>query len=165
MIPVIPEHAQYGKLEELSSCWFRQARGQIAEEDKPRVVQGDGQAYFGCVNDSIIPRWGLRLDKTANHYETKYGKAQYILTNVKGKPKQIVFENHTFNLGGMKPRKRLQEMGLAQLPERINPKLRCLGTFKNGKPCTNEAWGETQRILNGELITVDVPYCGVCKND
>ena len=150
MIPLIPEHAQYGKLEELHFCWFRQAIGQIAEEDKPRVVQGDGQAYFGAVNDMSGCRWGLRLDKGLSFYEDKYGTAEKILTTTRGSPRYILFQNHKLELG-WKPTYQLRDMGATHLPYEIDPNLKCLGTFKNGNPCTRESRENSF-------------YCGVCIN-
>lgn len=132
---MIPDHPQYGSLEEHEDCWFRQAKGQIAEEDKPRVVRGDGNAYFGPMNDFNDCRWGLRLDKMLSYYEGKHGKAKCVLTTITDSPKYILFENHKYSLG-MKPTYRLRDLGVGSLPRQVDPELVCSQTFKDGRPCT-----------------------------
>ena len=139
----IPEHPLYGSLEEHEDCWFRQARGQIPEEDKPRVSQGEDVAYFGAVNSYNSCRWGLRLDKTISYYEGQYGKAESILTTPSGSPKYIQFENHKYCLGD-KPTYRLRDFRVGDsLPYQVDPELVCSQTFKDGRPCTRPAWGQS----------------------
>ena len=122
---MIPEHPQYGSLEEHEDCWFRQAKGQISEEDKPRVGQGEDVAYFGAINSYDDCRWGLRLDKTLSYYEDLYGKAQSILTSPSGSPRYIQFENRKYCLGA-KPTYRLRDFKVGDsLPYRVDPELVC----------------------------------------
>ena len=138
---MIPEHPQYGSLEEYEDCWFRQAKGQISEEDKPRVGQGEDVAYFGAINSYDDCRWGLRLDKTLSYYEDLYGKAQSILTSPLGSPRYIQFENRKYCLGA-KPTYRLRDFKVGDsLPYRVDPELVCSQTFNDGRSCTRPAWG------------------------
>jgi hypothetical protein len=136
---MIPENLLLGSLGETPISWFREAKGQLSDEQIQELSDSSQGIGFGvCTQDWQECTWGIIRYKTIADLEQEHGTALHVKKNWNGKTEGIQFENHYFQFYESKERHLFE--GIKELPIEITEEGRCKGFFKNGGRCTRYAF-------------------------